>query len=230
MSAFDGFSQQAIDFLENLAANNERAWFEAHKTEYQRYLLEPALAFVDALGSRLQTIADGIRYDKRTDGSGVLMRIYRDTRFSKDKTPYKTNISGLFVEGEKKTESPAFGFQLEATGMGLMVGIFKFPPAMLTAYRDAVVDEKAGGELKKVLDTIREAGQYEIGGAHYKRVPTGYDPKHERADLLRYDGLYAFSPRIQINETQSPALVDICYTHFRKMAPLYHWLVKNTSS
>ena len=228
MTSFSGFPPQGIHFLEELAAHNERAWFEAHKGEYQSYLLEPAVAFVDELGSRLQAISEGIQLDRRTDGSGVLMRIYRDTRFSKDKTPYKTNISGLFWEGEKKLESPAFGFQLEATGMGLMAGIFKFPPAMLAAYRDAVLDERAGAELINAFDQIRKAGKYEIAGEHYKRVPTGYDANHKHADLLRYDGLHVFSPRVQISDVQSSALVDICYAHFQSMAPLYHWLVKST--
>src|SRR5712672_916901 len=66
-------------------------------------------------------LSNGVRCDTRTDGKGVLMRLHRDTRFSPDKTPYHTHISGLFWEGgQKKTERPAFGFQIEATGMGLM--------------------------------------------------------------------------------------------------------------
>jgi uncharacterized protein (TIGR02453 family) len=229
-STFSGFPQQGVDFLANLASHNERAWFEAHKAEYQKYLLEPALTFVSELGSKLQAISSGIRTDPRSDGSGVLMRIHRDTRFSKDKSPYKTNISGLFWEGQKKTESPAFGFQLEATGMGLMAGIFKFSPEMLNAYRNAVLDERTGRELTEVLESLQKAGVYQIGGEHYKRVPAGFDPTHKRADLLRYVGLYLFSPGIPISAVQTPALVDICYAHFQKMAPIFLWLTKGVKT
>lgn len=227
LSTFTGFPQEGIQFLADLAAHNERSWFEAHRDVYQTALLEPAQAFVMALGTKLQTIFEGIHVDTRTDGSGVLMRIHRDTRFSPDKTPYKTNINGLFWEGSaKKTESPAFGFQIDATGMGLMAGIFKFPPAVLAAYRAAVVDDTSGAELENVLEEMRRTGTYEIAGEHYKRVPSGYDPNHERASLLRYDGLYVFSPHISISDLFTTAIVDICYSHFQHMAPVQQWLMK----
>src|SRR5215831_4115203 len=92
---FAGFPKAGIEFLADLAANNNRSWFESHREEYQTRALEPAQTFVTALGTKLQTLAGDIRVDTRTDGSGVLMRIHRDTRFSKDKARYKTNISGL---------------------------------------------------------------------------------------------------------------------------------------
>lgn len=225
---FTGFPPQSIDFLANLAANNDRAWFESHKEEYQQALLEPAQAFVRELGEKLQTISDAIRTDDRANGSGVLMRIHRDTRFSKDKSPYKTNISGMFWAGEKKTTSPAFGFQLEAAGMALMGGIFKFTPSMLAAYRAAVQAERTGQALVEILVTLRAAGNYRIEGEHYKRVPRGFDPDHPRADLLRHDGLYASPPSIAVNEVHGAGLIDLCYAHFHTMAPLFHWLRANT--
>lgn len=227
LSTFTGFPQEGIQFLADLAAHNERSWFDVHREVYHSALLEPAQAFVMALGTQLQTIFQGIHVDTRTDGSGVLMRVHRDTRFSPDKTPYKTNISGLFWEGSaKKTESPGFGFQFDATGMGLMAGIFKFPPAMLAAYRAAVVDDASGTELENVLEEAQRTDIYEIAGEHYKRVPSGYDPNHKRAWLLRYDGLYVFSPHIPVSDLLTPAIVDICYSHFQHMAPIQRWLTE----
>jgi uncharacterized protein (TIGR02453 family) len=227
LSTFTGFPQDGIQFLADLAAHNERDWFEAHREVYQTMLLEPAQAFVMALGIRMQALSTSIRFDTRTDGSGVLMRIHRDTRFSPDKSPYKTNINGLFWEGSaKKTESPAFGFQIDATDMRLMAGIFKFPPAMLAAYRAAVVDDTSGTELEDALERVRRTSTYEIAGEHYKRVPSGYDPSHRRATLLRYDGLYVFSPRIPMMDMLTVELVDICYAHFQNMVPVDQWLVK----
>ncbi len=107
-----------------------------------------------------------------------------------------------------------------------MTGIFKFPPAMLAAYRDAMIDDYFGADLEDILETVRRAGMYEIAGEYYKRVPSGYDPNHRRADLLRYDGLYAFAPCLQVSDMLTPALVDLCYAHFQQMSPLYHWLMK----
>src|SRR5215469_3741506 len=145
------------------------------------------------LGGHLQTLSNGVRSDPRTDGKGVLMRLHRDTRFSPDKTPYHTYLSGLFWEGsQKKTERPAFGFRIEATGMALMTGIFTFPPPLLAAYREAVTDEHLGLALEDARDAVRSAGPYVVAGEAYKRVPAGYDPHHPRAALLRHAGLYAF--------------------------------------
>lgn len=227
VQTFSGFPQTGLAFLADLAAHNEKDWFEAHRETYHASVLEPAQAFVTALGAKLQTLSHDIQVDTRTDGTGVLMRIYRDTRFSRDKTPYKTNISGLFWRGaQKKTESPAFGFQIDTTGMGLMTGIFKFPPAMLAAYRAAVIDDHLGAQLDNALEALQEAGIYNIEGEHYKRVPAGFDPHHKRAHLLRYDGLYVLSPRIPVNDLLTPALVDMCYAHFQHMAPVEQWLWK----
>jgi hypothetical protein len=129
-------------------------------------------------------------------------------------------------EARKRQSDQPLDAQIEATGMALMTGIFKFPPAMLVAYRDAVIDDHSGTDLEDILETVRRAGTYEIAGEQYKRVPSGYDPNHRRADLLRYDGMYAFSPRIQVSDLLTPALVDRCYAHFQQMAPIYHWLMK----
>jgi uncharacterized protein (TIGR02453 family) len=229
-SAFTGFPEQGLAFLAALHANNNRKWFEAHKREYQTNLLEPAQAFVSDLGTKLQSLSPGIRADARTDGTGVLMRIHRDTRFSTDKTPYKTELNGLFPEGSgKKTESPAFGFRLEAAGMTLMAGMFKFPPAVLAAYREAVLLDSSGTALETALTAVRKSSDYSIGGEHYKRVPAGLDAHHPRADLLRYDGLYVLSPNIPTGVVVTPALVNRCFDHFQNMAPVWQWLVKIAS-
>ena len=125
LPTFSGFPQAGLEFLANLAAHNDRVWFEAHKKEYHALLLEPAQAFVMTLGAKLQALSNGIRCDTRTDGKGVLMRLHRDTRFSPDKTPYNTHISGLFWEGsQKKTERPASNnsFQPLLFSVGVMRG------------------------------------------------------------------------------------------------------------
>jgi uncharacterized protein (DUF2461 family) len=111
----------------------------------------------------LQLISNGIRCDTRTDGKGVLMRLYRDTRFSPNKSPYSTHLNSLFWEGSQKKTGLASSItdaQIEATGMALMTGIFTFPPAMLAASWEAVRDEREGAALEDILETVRRAGHY----------------------------------------------------------------------
>jgi uncharacterized protein (TIGR02453 family) len=225
---FEGFPEQALRFLSELEQNNNRDWFQSHKDHYQQHILAPTRDFVFALGERLQEILPGIRYDTRASGGGSIMRIYRDLRFSKDKTPYNPNVRVIFWEGQgKRMENPSFFVRIQPDGVSLYAGIHIFPKPMLAAYREAVVDEALGTELQAAMDTVREAGDYTLGGEHYKRVPRGYDAAHPRADLLRYNGLWAYTEKAaDAAWITTPRLLDACLEHCRNMAPLNHWLVK----
>jgi uncharacterized protein (TIGR02453 family) len=224
---FYGFPAEALRFLEELAKNNNREWFNARKQEYQDYVLGPAQDFVLALGERLRTISAGIIYDTRTSGSGSILRIYRDIRFSKDKTPYHTYLRMVFWEGNrKKMENPGFFVGLEPSGAGVYAGMYGFPKPFLAAYRDAVVDEELGAELEQVLESVKSAGEYTIGREHYKRVPRGYDAEHKRAELLKYNALYSHKSQIPSETILRPEFVEVCFEHCWNMAPLHQWLVK----
>ena len=227
MHEFQGFPEDTLHFLYELSLNNDKAWFEANKQRYQDNVLAHAPAFVEALGARLQEgISPGIVYDTRMNGAGSMMRIYRDTRFSRDKTPYKTNVAFVFWEGPaKKMENPSFGFQFGTFGAGLYGGVFGFTSELLAKYRRAVDDAKTGPALEAALASVRAAGAYTIDGEQYKRVPSGFPADHPRADLLLYKGLHASAPQFDIQLVTQPELVDICYEHCRNMAPLQQWLV-----
>lgn len=205
--AFEGFPREGLEFLRGLAANNNRSWFEA-------------------LGERLLGISDDIEYDSRVNG-GSILRIYRDTRFSKDKTPYNTRLRALFWQGPgKKGESPGFYFGMDADGAAIYAGMHGFSKSTLELYRDAVADDRSGPELERILASVKEAGDYQVGGEHYKRVPRGYDPEHPRAELLRYNGLWALSPQMEAKVLVTPKLVEACYEHCRTMAHMQQWLVE----
>jgi uncharacterized protein (TIGR02453 family) len=226
-TTFNGFPPATLQFLQELAANNNREWFAANRERYEKDLLEPAVAFVLALGARLQRVSPGLQADPATNGSGTLMRIYRDTRFSADKSPYKTRLAGMFWQGPgKKTESPAFGFQFNWQGMDLMAGMFAFPKPMLNAYRDAVDDPALGSELEAAIKQIESLGDYALQGDQYQRVPRGFAEDHARAGLLRYKGLYFRSPAISPTQIQSNEILPLVFQHFQDMAPLQQWLVK----
>ena len=225
-TTFNGFPSEGIQFLNDLSHNNEREWFNPRKEIYKVQIMQPALSFIQAMGDRLQHLSPHIQYDTRTNGSGSLMRIYRDTRFSKDKTPYKNYVGIIFWEGSgKKTECPGFHLGLAGTGAGIHVGMHGFPKPMLTAYRQAVADDKLGAELLEAVTAVQQAG-YTVGGEHYKRVPRGYDAEHPRADWLRYAALFASSGDIPASVVTSPDFMDVCFDHFEKMAPIQRWLVK----
>lgn len=225
--AFSGFPQEGLKFLADLAENNDRDWFNARKKIYTDMIVTPAVAFVEALGGRLQYISPHIQYDTRTNGQGSLMRIYRDTRFSADKSPYKSWVGIRFWEGAgKASNNPGFFFGFDATSGGLHVGMHGFDKAMLAAYREAVNDDALGSELEAILKAVRGAGDYEIRGQHYKKVPRGFEADHPRADLLRYNTLYASSPGIEPAVLASPGLVDVVTDECEKMAPVQQWLVK----
>ena len=204
-----------------------RKWFGAHKADYEQYLLGPAQNFVIDLGKLLRSLSKGIVSDTKTNGSGSIMRIYRDTRFSKDKSPYNPNLRIAFWEGEgKRTENPAFFFSMNPSGAGILSGMHEFSKPTLEVYRDTVVDTKTGLELEKAISALEKAGNYKIGGEHYKRVPKGYDPDDKRADLLRYNGLYPYFQDFAKEDLIKPKLLDLCFEHCKKMLPLHQWLVK----
>lgn len=226
MSEFAGFPPETRQFLLDLRDNNEREWYNANKKTYEKVVKAPAVEWVQVMGTRLQDLDEKLTVDTRTNGSGSLMRMARDTRFSKDKSPYKTNIAMMWWHGSgKKTEHPAFGMQVTPDDAGLMVGMFGFPKPILNGYRQAVDDEEFGEELVDIFSTIESQG-YEILGKHYKTTPRGYDKDHPRAELLKHNALYSHPTPISWDVVSSPDLLDVCFDHFEKLAPIHHWLVK----
>ncbi len=230
-TAFSGFPQEARVFLEDLVLNNNRDWFNEHKSDYTDHVLAPTQSFVAALGERLQTLSPDIQYDTNAKGTGSIMRIYRDIRFSKDKTPYHTYMRVIFWEGTaKKNENPAFYFGLDANGAKLMAGLMGFSKPVLAAYRHAIDDAQLGTELEQIAATLRDSGNYEIDGEQSKRVPTGFPKDHPREGWLRYKGLKVSTPAFSWEHLQDGNLVEKCMEHCQKMISLHRWLVKMASS
>jgi len=223
---FEGFSPECIDFYRDLTKNNETGWFNSHRDDYDRYVLEPSRQFVLAMGDRLYTLAPGIVADPKVNRS--LFRIHRDTRFSKDKSPYKTQLALWFWEGTgPRMECTGFYFHLEPDRLMLGVGIYMFPKPLHEKYREWVVDSKRGKALVKAIGKVADCG-YAPGGKHYKRVPRGYDSGHERAEYLLYNGLYAGIDMDVPEELFSTDLVNYCFMHFEKMLPIHKWLLDLT--
>jgi uncharacterized protein (TIGR02453 family) len=224
---FSGFPADGLEFLADLEKNNNREWFQSNKDRYVKYVLEPAQDFVVVLGQRLKFISSGIQFDPQTSGRGSILRIYRDIRFSKDKTPYNTNLRLIFWEGQgKKMENPSYFIRFDPRGGDVYAGLYQFPKPYLHAYREVVNDDGMGEKLEKALAQVSSAGQYIVGGEQFKRVPAGYDPEHSREALLRYKGIYSEAPKLEPEVLLEPALVDACFERCEDMAPLHHWLVE----
>lgn len=227
MARFTGFPQDAITFFEEIAIFNAKEWFEENKARYQEQVQQPAQAFVEALGERLTTLAPGIRYNTSLNGSGSIMRIHRDVRFSKDKTPYKTNLGLSWWEGPgKKMEEPGYYFHLDRGGAWIAGGMYIFPQATLALYRKAVDYPQRGKALTAALAAAEKAGLRIDGSGAYSRVPTGYDKDHPRGELLKQKGIVAVSPGIPVEILTSSALVDRCVDYAKAILPLHQWLVE----
>jgi uncharacterized protein (TIGR02453 family) len=146
-----GFPRAALRFLRELGENNNREWFHAHRDEYETLLLEPARDFVVETGEELRAIGADVHADPRVNGS--IFRINRDTRFSKDKRPYKDHLDLWFWEGEGPSrQCPGYWFRLAPDQ--LILGAGKHQLEDLPAYREAVADDDRGEALRRAVEQV----------------------------------------------------------------------------
>ena len=188
------FSPELFAFLRELSANNQREWFQANKTRYEEVVKEPALAFVEDMGYLLPEVAPHLVADGKS-----LFRIYRDTRFAKDKSPYKTHV-GIYFRHERAAEADTAGLylHLEPRHVFLGAGIWHPPSAALKRLRDAIVARPDEWRA------AREAGEpaWHLGeGESLKRPPAGYAGDHPLIDDLKRKSFAIVSPLTQKDAT-----------------------------
>lgn len=212
------FGPDLFQFLRDLARHNERTWFTANKSRYEESVLAPAVRFVEETGPRLARISDHVAFDARPYG-GSISRIYRDTRFSKDKSPYKDHVGIHFAhEDATKSEAHLPGFYLHLSPGENMVasGIWHPDPPALKRIRDALVDDALGWKR------VRKASP-PSGGESYARVPAGYDPDHPFAtDLKRKD--FFTSVALADADVVAPTFGDTFLTACARIDPLNRFL------
>jgi uncharacterized protein (TIGR02453 family) len=218
-----GMDPAALRFLRDLCDNNTKAWFDAHRDEYENLILEPARDLVIALGEALHEVGVDVHADPRVNGS--IFRINRDTRFSKDKRPYKDHLDLWFWQGDGPSrQCPGYWFRLTAEQLILGAGMHHFQPEVLARFREAVADPARGEALEGSVARVREAG-YRIGGERYKRVPAGYAAPPSREALLRHDGLFCWLELAVPPETHTPGFASFCAERYAPMKPVQDWLV-----
>jgi uncharacterized protein (TIGR02453 family) len=219
--SFDGFDPGLLAFLRGLREQNNREWFQAHRDEYESLLLEPARDFVEATGDELRPFVPEVGAEPRVNGS--IFRIARDTRFSKDKRPYKDHLDLWFWVGDRK-RGPGFWFRLDPEQLLLGSGAHHFDPGQLARFREAVVDDERGEALHRETERLAAAG-YELGGKTYKRQPRGYEAPAERAELLLHGGVFGWMRFEPVpDEVFTPAFPRFCAERYRPLAPLVEWL------
>jgi uncharacterized protein (TIGR02453 family) len=204
-----------------LRANNDRDWFAANRDRYDEQLLEPALAFIDAFAPRLEEISPHFRADARPSG-GSLFRIYRDTRFSKGKTQYKTNL-GIHFRHERAKDAHTPGYYLHI-GPGEVFaggGIWHPDTAAATRIREAIVADPKGWTGATSAGAF--AKRLELGGDTLKRVPTWVDPEHELADDLRRKDFFGWA-QLSEDDVVAAGFIDEYAQICRAGAPLMAFL------
>ena len=226
---FTGFRPEAIQFLADLAENNDRAWFTPRKADFERLLKRPLESLCLALDDRFR--ARGIPLS--ADPARSPFRIYRDVRFSKDKSPYKTNISASFPwsEGVDPDESsperaggtdPGGYFHLAPGEVYVGGGMWHPPATKLAAFRRAVADDPDG--VRGLIDEPRFAATFgPLSGEALKRAPTGFSPDHPEVGLLKLKDV-TFGHRLSDADVMSADLPGTIADSFEVAVPVMRWL------
>ncbi len=224
-AVFSGFTKETVRFYTELRKNNNKPWFEANRPVYDAHVMGPAKLFVTAMGERLKGVAPGTLAVPAVNKS--IFRINRDTRFSLDPTPYKTNLGIYFWDGARpRMEAAGFYFGFDPPHLYLGGGMYMMPDTLVGRYRAAVVDKKRGAEIGRIVAGLRARPGFTVEGVHYKRVPAGFDPGHPNAELLKHKGLYAGVEEKIPREFYSAQLVEYCLERFAPIVPLNRWLMK----
>ena len=215
------FTPALFTFLKDLDANNEREWFHDHKQRYIDSVQEPALEFIVDAKPRLQQISPYFTAEAKTVG-GSLFRIQRDTRFAKDKTPYKQN-TGVQFRHEAGKDAHAPGFYLHLQPKECYAGVGLWRPETKVAYqiRQHIVDNPDA--WKKATRSKRFTDVWSLGGNSLVRVPKGFDEDHPYIDDLKRKDFIA-SVRLSQKQVTSPDFLDEYMQLNKRAAPLMEFL------
>ena len=220
--SFTGFSSGLYDFLKDLAKNNNKQWFTENKERYVRYAKEPAVQFVIAMKDRLEGISPSYTADPRMNG-GSIFRIYRDTRFSKDKRPMKENIGFQFrhVAG-KDAHAPGFYVHIQPGETFAGGGVWLPPTPVLNRIRDKIVSK--ADEWQKIKQFIAESGNVSsIEGEKLKRPPKGYPADRPLIEDLKRKTIFA-GRSFKDSEVTTSAFIDSVEEVFIDLAPLMRFI------
>jgi uncharacterized protein (TIGR02453 family) len=214
------FRPELFRFLRELGRNNNKPWFTANKARYESAVQEPAVRFVSEVGPRLARISPHVTFDARPFG-GSIHRIYRDTRFSRDKSPYKTRVGILFGHDRAGTTGgplPGFYAHLAPGESMVAAGMWRPDGPALRKIREAIARNGSGWA------SVERSG-VRLEGDVYARVPPGFDREHRFAAALKQKDFTA-SHAFRDAEVTAPGFVNAFVTECRRLDPLNAFLAK----
>jgi len=223
MSRYAGFEPESIAFLEELSANNNRDWFREHKPRYEEQVLDVALRFIQSMQDPLAEFAPHfVAVPTRVGGS--LMRVYRDTRFSRDKTPYKTNVGIQFRhELAKDVHSPGYYVHVDPEQVFLGVGMWRPDAEPLRGIRERIAARPA--EWKRTVAASRFRKHYSLGGESLTRPPRGFGPDHECIDDIKRKSFIAVK-NLAVDDAVGPQFQRKVETAFKAGGDYMRFLCK----
>lgn len=218
---FNGFPAESQEFLKQLKANNNREWFAEHKSRYEALIMQPALAFVAAMEKPLKKVSPFFTAVPKRSG-GSIMRVYRDIRFSKDKSPFKSFVGIHFRHAAgKDAHAPGFYFHIDIDEVFLGAGIWRPEPAVLDQIRFAIDDDQK--RWSKIVDNKKLNQNFRFDGESLKRPPKNYDATHPLIDDLKRRDHFLLAT-VQQGEFTSPRVIDYVAEKFRQTLPYMRFL------
>lgn len=217
------FTPALFEFLSELADNNQRGWFDANRDRYRHAVQEPMLRFIADVAEPLRGISRHFVADPRPSG-GSMFRIYRDTRFSRDKRPYKTHAAAQFRHhAGRDVHAPGFYVHIEPGNVFAGAGLWHPPAPTLTAVRGAVVEHPE--RWKAVTADPSFSSMLSLGGDSLKRAPRGVDPGHPLVDDLKRKD-FVCSRRLEDRDVLADGFLDRFIDTCRAAAPLVRFLTE----
>ena len=220
---YAGFTAQSVAFLNELAANNNREWFKENKSRYEEQVLDVALHFIQSMHDPLAEIAPHFTAQATRVG-GSLMRVYRDTRFSKNKTPYKTNIGIQFRhEMARDVHAPGYYVHVDPEQVFLGVGMWRPDADPLRAIRERIAAKPA--EWKRTIGDPKFRKHFSLGGEVLTRPPRGFDKEHELIGDIKRKSFIAVKD-LDVADCQNPQFQRKVETAFKAGTPYMRFLCK----
>jgi uncharacterized protein (TIGR02453 family) len=217
------FTPELFRFLRDLAANNNRAWFEANRTRYEEHVKEPLISFIIDFAPRLRTITRSLVADPRPVG-GSMFRIYRDTRFAKDKSPYKTMASAQFRHRVgKDVHAPGFYLHLEPGQVFVGAGLWHPEPSAAAKIRAAIAEKSK--EWARIKNEKKFRERCELAGESLARPPRGFDPEHPFIEDLKRKDFIVVTNLSEKHATRSDFLDEVTES-FRAAAPFTRFVTE----
>ena len=220
---FDGFSRNTLKFLKSLEANNNKAWFEKHRDEYNKFVLEPLRNLVTDLGEFMLDIDPCFEITPVVNKT--ISRIYRDTRFSRDKSPYRSTVWIIFKNKNKDWATLASGyfFELSVNSYRYGMGFYNAAPLIMAKFRE-MIDENPE-EFLKTISFFEKQKNLVLEGEKYKRIIDKTKPEKIQ-NWYQRKNMYLVCNR-KIDKTLfSDKLVDNLASNFKMISPLYHYFQK----